>query len=101
MPDSTEHTTDHTANPTAATCEHNLPQWKCLEMGCKAQHDHLLHTINRQSAEPATAENKNILDALYLLSIYYPEGTAFDCRAGAEVSVAELIVNRATRGTPL
>lgn len=60
-------------------CNLGLPLWKCLEMGCKAQHDELQRLIAEKSLSPEGAESQDVLEALYLLSAYFPDNPIFDC----------------------
>jgi hypothetical protein len=57
-------------------CNLHLPIWKCLEMGCKTQYDRLQRLIDEKSAAP---ESQETLEALYLLSIYFPDNPIFNC----------------------
>ncbi len=60
-------------------CNLHLPLWKCLEMGCKAQYEELQRFINEKSQNPDSKESQEVLEALYLLSTYFPESPIFDC----------------------
>jgi len=65
------------------TCVHAFPQWKCMEMGCKAQYDELQQTIasySKTSQENLTdEERRDVMNALYALQMYYPEPPNFRC----------------------
>ncbi len=60
-------------------CNLHLPLWKCLEMGCKAQYDQLQRFIEQKALLPDGKESQEVLEALYLLSTYFPENPIFDC----------------------
>lgn len=60
-------------------CNLHLPLWKCLEMGCKAQYEALQRLIDERSQSPEGKESKEVLEALYLLSAYFPDNPIFDC----------------------
>lgn len=60
-------------------CNLHLPLWKCLEMGCKAQYDELQRLIDESELTPEGEESQDVLEALYLLSIFFPDNPVFDC----------------------
>ncbi len=60
-------------------CNLHLPLWKCLEMGCKAQYDELQRLIHQKAQTAEGKESQQVLEALYLLSTYFPENPVFDC----------------------
>jgi hypothetical protein len=60
-------------------CHLHLPLWKCLEMGCKARYDEIQRRINESELSPEGKETKEVLEALYLLSTYFPDNPVFDC----------------------
>ena len=60
-------------------CNLHLPLWKCLEMGCKAQYDELQRLIHESALTPEGKESQQVLEALYLLSTYFPDNPIFDC----------------------
>ncbi len=60
-------------------CHLHLPLWKCLEMGCKAQYEKLQQLIDEHALMPESKESHQVLEALYLLSTYFPDNPVFDC----------------------
>ncbi len=60
-------------------CHLHLPLWKCLEIGCKAQYEALQRHIREQALSAEGQETQAVLEALYLLSVYFPESPVFDC----------------------
>ncbi len=60
-------------------CNLHLPLWKCLEMGCKAQYDELQRLIEEKALSPEGKASQEVLEALYLLSTYFPDNPVFDC----------------------
>lgn len=48
-------------------------------MGCKAQYDGLQRLIDESELTPEGKESQDVLEALYLLSTYFPDNPIFDC----------------------